>query len=359
MTNVDSRWVAWAQWLALLTMTLDHLVRHLLGPGSALAWWPESLGRLAFPLFAAMVAWHGGFTSRDPLRYARRILLIGILAQWPYALMPRPEAPYLLNVCFTLAAGLAWAHWAKGALPWTHPVVRGASPWAHGERGALARDTPSWAHGERGALARNTPSWAQGERGALARNTPSWAQGERGALARYTPPWAHWVRGATPWAHGERGALARNTPPWAHGERGALARNTPPWAGLALSLVLWWALGFWVEFGHAGLALVPALMLALSQQAASPAQRGMASLPALNRREVARAQRWMASLPALVVVALLNPGLQASLFALAGVALALAMAAGGLPRLPWPLPRWLWRAWYPGHFALLALLLWD
>lgn len=243
MTNVDSRWVGWAQWLALLTMSLDHLVRHLLGPESALAWWPESLGRLAFPLFAAMVAWHGTFTSRDPLRYAWRILLIGILAQWPYALMPRPEAPYLLNVCFTLAAGLAWAHWARGAL------------------------------------------------------------------------------------------TERETPPWAHG--------VSPWMGLALSLVLWWALGFWVEFGHAGLALVPALMLALSYRAASPVRR------------------WRAHLPALALVALLNPGLQASLFALAGVALALAMAGAGLPRLPWPLPRWLWRAWYPGHFALLALLLWD
>ncbi|WP_431025489.1 TraX family protein [Halomonas sp. H5] len=311
MTNVDSRWVAWAQWLALLTMTLDHLVRHLLGPGSALAWWPESLGRLAFPLFAAMVAWHGGFTSRDPLRYARRILLIGILAQWPYALMPRPEAPYLLNVCFTLAAGLAWAHWARGAL--------------------TERETPPWTHGKRGALTRNTPPWAHGERGALARYTPSWAHGERGALARYTPSWAH----------GERGALARNTPPWTH----RVVRGAPPWAGLALSLVLWWALGFWVEFGHAGLALVPALMLAL--------------MLALSRQAASAARRWMASLPALVVVALLNPGLQASAFALAGVALALAMAAGGLPRLPWPLPRWLWRAWYPGHFALLALLLWD
>ncbi|GKW48884.1 TraX family protein [Halomonas sp. NCCP-2165] len=242
MTNVDSRWIAWAQWLALLTMSLDHLARHLFGPGSALAWWPESLGRLAFPLFAAMVAWHGTFTSRDPLRYARRILLIGLLAQWPYALMPRPEAPYLLNVCVTLAASLAWAHWARGAL------------------------------------------------------------------------------------------TERETPPWAHG--------ASPRMGLALSLVLWWALGFWVEFGHAGLALVPALMLALSYQAAAPARR------------------WMARLPALAVAVLLNPGLQASAFALAGVALTLGVAGAGLPRLAWPPPRWLWRTWYPGHFALLALLLW-
>ncbi|MBF8222028.1 TraX family protein [Halomonas sp. 328] len=242
MPSIDSRWVGWAQWLALLTMSPDHLVRHLLGPESALAWWPESLGRLAFPLFAAMVAWHDYHTSRDPLRYARRILLIGGLAQLPYALMPRPEAPYVLNVCFTLAAGLAWAHWAKGAL----------------------------------------------------------AQ-------------------------------------WAHGESSALARSLLPWAGLVLSLGAWWALGFWVEFGHAGLALVPALMLALSQQAAPPEQR------------------WIAGLPALAIAALLNPGIQASAFALAGVLLAWAMAGAGLPRVPWPLPRWLWRAWYPGHFALLAL----
>ena len=102
-----SHWTGWAQWLALATMTLDHLVRYVFPATWELGWAGSSLGRIAFPLFAAMVAWHGLFNTRNPLRYARRILIIGLAAQLPYMLMPRASDAFLLNVCFTLALGLA------------------------------------------------------------------------------------------------------------------------------------------------------------------------------------------------------------------------------------------------------------
>ncbi len=103
-----STWTGWGQWLALATMTIDHLTRYVLPGHLDLAWAGSSLGRIAFPLFAAMVAWHGLFNTRNPQRYARRILIIGLVAQLPYMMMPRASDAFILNVCFTLALGLAW-----------------------------------------------------------------------------------------------------------------------------------------------------------------------------------------------------------------------------------------------------------
>ncbi len=103
----SSHWTAWGQWLALFTMTVDHLTRYVLPGDWDLGWAGSSIGRIAFPLFAAMVAWHGLFNTRNPLRYSRRILIIGLVAQLPYMLMPRASDAFILNVCFTLASGLA------------------------------------------------------------------------------------------------------------------------------------------------------------------------------------------------------------------------------------------------------------
>ena len=90
-------------------MTVDHLVRYLI-PGSwDLSWASSSIGRIAFPLFAAMVAWHGLFNTRDPISYAQRILIVGLVAQLPYMAMPRDD--FQLNICFTLALGLCWGTW--------------------------------------------------------------------------------------------------------------------------------------------------------------------------------------------------------------------------------------------------------
>jgi hypothetical protein len=125
VTRPASTWAGWGQWLALLTMTTDHLTRYVLPDAWGLDWAGDSIGRVAFPLFAAMVAWHGLFNTRDPLRYARRILVIGLVAQPVYGLMPRASDAFVLNVCFTLAAGLAWGatlrllldRHRRGALP--------------------------------------------------------------------------------------------------------------------------------------------------------------------------------------------------------------------------------------------------
>ncbi|TFH85985.1 TraX [Billgrantia azerbaijanica] len=246
-----STWTGWGQWLALATMTLDHLTRYVLPGGWPLDWAGSSLGRIAFPLFAAMVAWHGLFNTRNPLRYARRILVIGLVAQLPYMLMPRASDALILNVCFTLSLGLSW--------------------------GAMAH-----------AL-----------------------------LERH-----------------RRGDLGT------------------PWLVLAAlgSLVAWQWLGSWVEYGHEGLLLIPLFMLAMHH---------------LHHTGEALAQRLVAvacATPALVVTGLLNSSDLAKSFAVATCLAVLGLAAGAhrlTPVVPLAMPRWLWLAWYPGHFALMALGVWG
>ncbi|SHE43373.1 TraX protein [Modicisalibacter ilicicola DSM 19980] len=245
----SSAWTAWGQWLALITMTVDHVTRYLL-PGSWDAGWASSsIGRIAFPLFAGMVAWHGLFNTRDPLRYARRILIIGLVAQLPYMTMPRDG--FQLNITFTLALGLIWGTWLRDL----------------SRRSGVDADAPL-----------QTPLLIGG------------------------------------------------------------------------SLVLWWLLGSWVEYGHLGLLLVPLYMFALQ---------------ALSQPSHALAERLMAAgaaLPVLLVAGLMNSSDMAKSFTVATTLFVLLMAAGAASRIPRitpgaRMPRKLWLAWYPAHFAVIAILL--
>lgn len=95
-------WIPLAQWLALLSMSLEHVTKFL-WPASAFTPWAILVGRIAFPLFAGMVAWHLVHNTRHPMRYVGRLFLIGFIAQLPYALV---VTPFTLNVCYTLAFGL-------------------------------------------------------------------------------------------------------------------------------------------------------------------------------------------------------------------------------------------------------------
>ena len=241
----SSAWTGWGQWIALLTMSLDHAIRYLLPEAWGLDWASSSIGRVAFPLFAAMVAWHALFDTRDAQRYARRILMIGLVAQLPYLAMPRDA--FQLNICFTLALGLAWASGLR-------TLLEGEAVFSSMRRAAL---------------------------------------------------------------------------------------------GLALlfSPGLWLLLGPWVEYGHAGLLLVPAFMLALSQ------------LARLSARQDERALALVASLPVMALAGWLNQSLMAKAFTLATVLGVLWLAADGARRVAavgLPVPRRLWLGWYPGHFAAIA-----
>lgn len=243
----SSTWTAWGQWLALITMTVDHVVRYLLPTGWDAGWASSSIGRIAFPLFAAMVAWHGLFNTRNPMRYARRILVIGLVAQLPYMAMPRDG--FQLNICFTLALGLCWGTWLR-----------------------------EMAH-----------------------------------------------RSATPGESTLQMSLA-----------------------VAASLGGWLLIGPWVEYGHLGLLLIPFYMLALQ---------------ALNQPVATLFERLgaaAAALPVLLVAGSMNSSDMAKSFTVATCLLVLLLAAGGASRVPaigLTMPRQLWLAWYPAHFAVIAVLI--
>lgn len=245
----SSHWTEWGQWLALITMTVDHLTRYVFPSAWDLAWAGSSIGRIAFPLFAAMVAWHGLFNTRNPLRYARRILVIGLVAQIPYTLMPRASDAFIFNVCFTLASGLTL--------------------------GTLVR--------------------------------MGWQRYLQRTLG-------------LPWLM----------------------------LGAALAVTAWYVLGFWVEYAHNGLLLIPLFMFAMHT---------------LNRCEPhfqARLWAGLSAFPVLWIAGQMNASDMAKSFTVGTCVVVLLLAAGAARRVPEvvvQMPRKLWLAWYPGHFALIALWL--
>jgi len=244
----SSAWTSWGQWLALITMTLDHVARYLATDAWGMGWVDSSVGRIAFPLFAGMVAWHGLFNTRDPLRYARRVMVIGLVAQLPYHLMPR-EAIFQLNICFTLGLGLMAGAW----------------------------------------------------------------------LDQLT-------------TRMESGALGQ-------------ARLALETLGIAAA---WYLAGFWVEYGHEGLLLVPFFMLAVGQLHRS-GDAFMARLEAVG-----------ACLPILLIAGLMNSSDMAKSVTVATTLVVLLLAAGAcrlIPPSPITMPRRMWLAWYPAHFAVIAAIL--
>ena len=91
-------WISYAHWLAIIAMTLEHMFRFI-WPESALTPWAQAMGRIAFPLFAAIIAWHLVHNSQKPALYGLRVLVIGAVSQIPYATVISAEK---LNICFTL-----------------------------------------------------------------------------------------------------------------------------------------------------------------------------------------------------------------------------------------------------------------
>lgn len=245
----SSAWTAWGQWIALITMTVDHVTRYLFPDSWDVGWASSSIGRIAFPLFAGMVAWHGLFNTRNPFRYARRVLIIGLIAQLPYMTMPRDG--FQLNICFTLALGLFWATWLRDL----------------GRRSGVDMEAPL-----------------------------------------------------------QRPLL------------------------LGASLFAWWLLGPWLEYGHYGLLLIPFYMFAL-QALTQPTGSFQEHLLMVA-----------ASVPVLLVAGLMNSSDMAKSFTVMTTLLILLLAAGEASRVPHispgaRMPRKVWLAWYPAHFAVIALLL--
>lgn len=129
------------KWLALVLMTGDH-VNKVLFSGSFQ--WLSELGRVAFPVFAVVLAYNAAVDARPGTsgRAIRRLLVAGAIVQPFHALAFGYWLP--VNVLFSLALGLyvctarsAWAAltaWAVLGLfvdyQWTGPALMlGARLW--------------------------------------------------------------------------------------------------------------------------------------------------------------------------------------------------------------------------------------
>ena len=106
------------KWVALASMFVDHIGRHLLGAGYST--WEFGLGRIAFPLFVLVI---GLNLARPGDRAARAARTTQRLAFWcVVSLVPSVMArgePQMINVLGTLGLGaaLCWAIESRATIP--------------------------------------------------------------------------------------------------------------------------------------------------------------------------------------------------------------------------------------------------
>jgi hypothetical protein len=96
------------KWLAIITMTVDHVGAILYQDVEVLRW----IGRLAFPLFAYLLIL-GMENTRNARNYFVRLFVFALFSQVPFFLAI-DYAPFeLLNIFFTLASGLLFIYFFK------------------------------------------------------------------------------------------------------------------------------------------------------------------------------------------------------------------------------------------------------
>lgn len=104
--------------IALISMVTDHTAA-LLVPWGPTYFWMRSFGRMAFLIYAFLLA-EGVRHTRSAPRYARRLFLLGILSQVPYAYtlnawyLGPPEQFTHLNIFFTLGCGVLLMMFLRG-----------------------------------------------------------------------------------------------------------------------------------------------------------------------------------------------------------------------------------------------------
>ena len=106
------------KWLAVLLMTGDHVARVFFGGYVPVV---SELGRIAFPVFALVMAYNLGEPQADIGKSVRRLALWAAIAQPGHALAFGHWMPLNVLASFALAAGVVWTirdgrWWALAAL---------------------------------------------------------------------------------------------------------------------------------------------------------------------------------------------------------------------------------------------------
>ena len=90
--------------LAVISMIADHCAYFLLEHDSALYEPLRCFGRIAFPVFAFLVA-EGFANSRNRMRYFLMLVAFGLVSELPWYLLNGADGTH--NVMFTLSLGVA------------------------------------------------------------------------------------------------------------------------------------------------------------------------------------------------------------------------------------------------------------
>lgn len=89
--------------IAIITMILDHSSFLKSGPSFT---WMRAVGRIAFPIFAFLIA-EGYVHTKDVKKYYIRLIIFSLVSQIPFYLFNKPYSMDIkLNVGFTLLFGL-------------------------------------------------------------------------------------------------------------------------------------------------------------------------------------------------------------------------------------------------------------
>ena len=105
------------KWIALVTMTIDHIAFFLIDPNTIYYFSMRMIGRLAFPIFAFLIA-EGFHHTHSVFKYLKRLLILGvvfelmILSIYQFYDVNLSIIPFLqknmgrMNIMFSLALGL-------------------------------------------------------------------------------------------------------------------------------------------------------------------------------------------------------------------------------------------------------------
>ena len=90
--------------IAMISMVIDHVALYLMEHGTVLYGTMRCIGRIAFPVFAFLIA-EGFIHTRSRYRYFFTLLGFAVISEIPWYLLNGADGTH--NVMFTLALGVA------------------------------------------------------------------------------------------------------------------------------------------------------------------------------------------------------------------------------------------------------------
>ena len=90
--------------IAMISMVIDHIALYLMEYGTVLYETMRCIGRIAFPVFAFLIA-EGFIHTRSRYRYFFTLLGFAVISEIPWYLLNGVDGTH--NVMFTLALGVA------------------------------------------------------------------------------------------------------------------------------------------------------------------------------------------------------------------------------------------------------------